>query len=409
MTKAVRTTYLKRREDALYTDFSAWVDRSGYTPPAADLKGAIAQATVRLVDPDGTIPFLPREGVEVRLDDITPETVFGGWVADPIIDVPGPLVPAWTLNCQSWAARFAESSTGSLNKSGITDVDRNFVIAMIVDALGAASQTFGTDNVGADDPIVAANAAVGWIGIQGTAFLAGTDWSYRPLLDVLQDLLDRVPGTSIRIRADKIVEYGVFATPAPVVLASTRDAAIMAAANVIEIDAASYTEEVLAAGHFNKVRLGAFGAAEATAYDQVSFGEFGRVMAAPYENDENLPAADVTRAAYAKLDSFRTRRVARALTTNDQAEIVPGQLVAVLVDDLGCLDDEGWGIFPGEIYLGAPLQEPAFGYRGEMLVQKVTPTFIAPGVQRYEIELGAYVADFDHALATEIGGPPQGG
>jgi hypothetical protein len=402
--RAVRTVKLKRHQDAAFTDFSDWVDRAGYEPPAADLKGIITTAQVRLVDPDRTIPFEPAAGVLVQLEDVTPAVVFGGWIAAPVIDVPGVRVPAWTFTAQGWGARFAESATGSLNKSGILDTDRNFVIAMIVDALGAAAQQFASDNAGADDSIVAANAAVGWSGVQGTAFLYGTDWSYRPLLDVLQDLIDRVPGVSLRIRPDKIVEFGVFATPAPVVLASVLDAVVMSAANVVEIDAASYTEEVLAAGHFNKVRLGGIGAAEDTAYDQTSMGKFGRVMAAPYVNDENLAAADVTRAAYAKLASLATRRIAKAITTNDQDALEPGMLVPILVSDLGCYEDEGWSVDPSEVYLGTPLMEPAAGYRGELLVQKVTPTFVAPGVQRYVIELGAYVPSFENAIAERIGG-----
>ena len=403
--KPVRTVELRRPQDSAYTDVTAWADAASYEPPAADLKGAIGQATIRLVDTDDTLPFLPVEGTEVRLKDITPDIVFGGWVADPVIEVPGPNVPAWKLRAQSWAARMAETSTGSLNKSGILDTDRNFLIAMFTDALGAGAQVFGSDNVGTADAIWTANDAVGWSGVQGTCFLYGTDWSYRTLLDVAGDLLSRVPGTSLRIRPDKIVEYGVFARPAPVALAAVRDGAIMNPAKYIQIDAESYQEEVLAAGHFNKVRQGAIGAAEATAYDQVSHGTFGRVMAAPYANDELLAAADVTRAAYAKLATFATRRIARARTTNDVAQLEPGMLVPVLVADLGCYKDEGWVIDPTEVSLGTPLLEPAFGYRGELLVQKVTPTFVAPGVQTYDIELGAYVPSFDTALAERVGGP----
>jgi hypothetical protein len=401
--RAVRTVKLKRREDVAFTDFSDWVDAAGYDPPAADLKGAITTARIRLIDTDGTIPFEPVAGVEVQLEDATPEIVFGGWNAAPVLDVPGVRVPAWSFTAQGWAARLVENSTGSLNKSGLLDTDRNFVIAMFEDALGAASQQFGTDNVGTADAIVAANAAVGWEGVQGTTFIYGTDWSYRTLLDVLQDLIDRVPGVSLRIRPDKIVEYGVFATPAPIVLASVLDSVLMNPANVVEIDAASYTEEVLAAGHFNKVRLVGIGAAEATAYDQTSIGRLG-VRSAPYVNDENLAAADVERAAYAKLASLAPRRIAKVLTTNDQDAIEPGMLVAVLESDVRCFEDEGWYVDPSEVYLGTPLMEPAAGYRGELLVQKVTPTWIAPDVQRYEIELGAYVADFDRALAERIGG-----
>jgi hypothetical protein len=377
-----------------------WVDRAGYQPPSADLKGAIGQAMVRLVDSDGLIPVQPAVGMTLEFWD-SGTIKFGGWASAPVLEVPGPLVPAWNLTAQSWAARMAEKPTGSLNKSGVLGTDRDFVIAMFTDALAAAAERFGSDTTGVDDPIFAANAAVGWSGVQATAFLYGTDWSYRTLLDVIQDLIDRVPGTSLRIRPDKIVEYGVFAEPADFALAAAGDANVMAAGDVAEIVAGSYREEILAAGHFNKVRLGGEGAAEETAYDQVSHGRFGRIMEAPYENDEAIPASDLRRAAYAKLERFGTRRVAHAVTHRDGIE--PGMLVPVLVRDLGCLDDVGWSIQTSEFYLGTPLQEPCVGYRGELVVQKVTPTFVGPDVHAYELELGAYIPELERALAETVG------
>jgi hypothetical protein len=396
---------LKRAEDLAFTDVSAWVDRAGYEPPSADLRGQITLATVRLVNPtgdlDGVIPFVPREGLAIELLDGASVLVFGGYVANPVAETPGPGTRAWELTCQSWAARMAESSTGSLNKSGVIASDRDFLIAMFRDALGAGAQVFGSDTAGVEDAIVTANEAIGWSGVAATTFLYGTDWSYRTLLDVVQDLLNRVPGTSLRIRPNRIVEYGALASPAPFVLAGFPSAAIMADANVAELVAGSYHEEVLAAGHVNKVRLGGAGAAEEIAYDQVSHGVYGRVMEAPYENDEDIPANDLRRAVYAKLARFAPRRVAKGQTYRDGVEA--GMLLPVIVDELGCAGDEGWGIFPGEIYLGSPLGEPASGYRGEMLVQKVNPTFVGPGVQVYDLELGSYVPDLDRALAERIG------
>lgn len=399
--RPVTKVEIKRPQDAAFLDVTAgdWVDAAGYDPPAADLSSYIATCTILLVDPARSLPWRPDRGVEVRLSDATPAVVFGGWVTDPNVDVPGPDVPRYKLVASSWATRLAEVATGSLNKSGLVDTDRNFLIAQFRDAMAAAS--LGTD---VDDPILVANDAVGWSGVQGTAFLYGTDWSYRPLLDTLRDLVSRVPGTSLRIRPDKIVEYGVFATPAPVALAAVDDAKLMPAAKVIVIDADSYTDEILAAGHFNHVRLGGIGAAEATAIDQVSIGRYGRALVAPYENDENIAAADIVRAANAKLATVAERRVVTVKTTNDVDALEPGQVVSVLVSDVGCIDDEGWSPIAAELYLGTPLQEPAFGYRGELLVQKVRPSWIAPGVQTYEIELGSYVADFDRALAERIGG-----
>jgi hypothetical protein len=413
MTKPAETFWLRRPQDSAFTDFTDWMDRAGgvgFQPPSADLHELITTTAIRFVDPYRDIPYEPQEGFEFQLRDATPEVVFGGYIASPVINVPGPRVPAWDVTATSWAARLAETATGSLNKAGVLDSDRNFAIAIIRDCLAAAALTYGSDNVGTDDPIIAANEAVGWSGIRHTAFLYGADWSYRQGTNALKDLMDRVPGTSLRVRPDRIVEYGVFATPASVALASGPDAALMNPADVIEIDADSYQEEIMNAGHFNKVRLGGFGAAEHTAYDQVSIGLLGRVMATPYENDEAIPAADVVRASYAKLARFPRRRVVRARTTNDVDALEPGMLVPVLVSDLGCWQDEGWSApAEHEQYIGAPLMEPASGYRGELLVQKVTPTFIARGVQAYELELGDHIQDFDRAVAERIGGEQTGG
>ena len=407
MSRAVRTVYLKRPQDAGYTDVSDWVDAADYEPPSASLSAVPTTATVALVDPDGTLPFPPDDGVEVRMDDATPTTVFGGWVSGPVTTVPGARVPSYKLVCRPWAARLSEVPNGSLNKSGVQDTDRNFLIAMFTDALAAAALAVGVDPM-VDDPLLTANANAGWPGVQGTTFLYGTDWSYRDLLTNVQDLVKRVPDVSFRIRADKIVEYGIFTTPAPVALASSIDAALMSSSKVVVIDANSYQEETLSNGHRNKVRLGGAGAAEATAYDTHSIGAYGRVMPAPYVNDESIAAADVTRAAYAKLASLAVRRVVRVEATSDADALEPGMLVPVCVTDVGCLDDEGWLPPRGELYIGTPLGEPATGYRGEMVVQKVRPAWVAPGVQRYEVELGAYVADFDHALAARIGGGSVG-
>ncbi len=410
MTLPAASFWLRRPQDAAFVDFTDWVDRAGYKPPESDLHGLITTATVRVVDVDETIPYEPQEGFEVELRDALSALVFGGYVASPVLGMPGPLTPSWDVTATSWAARLAETATGSLNRTGVLGSDRDFAIAIIVDCLSAAAMTYGSETVGADDPLVAANVAVGWSGIQHTAFIYGTNWSYRQGTNALKDLVDRVAGASLRVRPDRIVEYGVFATPAPVALASVPDAVLMAAAKVVEIDADSYSEEIMNAGHFNKVRLGAFGAAEHTAYDTVSIGELGRVIATPYENDESIPAADAERAAYTKLSQFARRRVVRATTTNAVDALEPGMLVPVLVAPKGCWHDEGWspsGVF--EEYLGTPLMEPAAGFRGELILQRITSRYLASGVQAYDLELGDYIAPFDRAVAERIGGEQIGG
>lgn len=381
-------------------DVSNWIDRArGFEPPSGDLGGVIEQVTIPLIDPGATIPIVPREGLEVLLYDQVAALAWGGFIAQPIA-IPESGVRAWALPCQSWAARFAEASTGSLNKAGVTDNDRNFLIAMIRDGLKA--QTFGADTVGVDDAIILANEP-DWIYVQGTAILAGADWSYGPLLEKIKDLTDRVPGVYLRIRPDKQVEYGLPGTVAPYTISSLPSYSQIRAGVRAEIAKSSYSEEVITAGHFNHVRLGGAGAAEEVAFDAVSFGRYGRPRKAPYENDEAIPSGDLKRAAYAKLARLGERKIVKAGITDDGVE--PGMLVPVLDDELGCIDDYGWAPDTGwALSIGTPFLEPAVGWRGEFLVQKVKPAFIAPGKYGYELELGAYQPDFDRALSTSIGG-----
>lgn len=381
-------------------DVSNFLDRErGFEPPSGDLGGMIEQVTIPLTDTDATIGIVPREGLEVQLYDQVAALAWGGWISQPIAAPPSG-VRAWSLPCQSWAARFAESSTGSLNKVGITDNDRNFIIAAIRDGLKA--QTFFADTVGIDDAIIAANEP-DWNYVKGTAILAGADWSYKPLLEVLRDIMARVPGVYLRIRPDKMVEYGLPGTVAPFTISSLPSYSKIRSGVRAEIVKDSYREETITAGHFNKVRLGGAGAAEATAFDPVSYGKYRRIRTAPYENNEDIPAGDVNRAAYAKLAKLGERKIITAGITDDGVE--PGMLVPVVADELGCIDDFGWSVDTGwAIYIGTSFQEPAAGWRGEFLVQKVKPAFIAPGVYGYELELGAYQPDFDRALATQIGG-----
>jgi hypothetical protein len=76
----------------------------------------------------------------------------------------------------------------------------------------------------------------------------------------------------------------------------------------------------------------------------------------------------------------------------------------VIVPEMGTPDDIGWhpdGAW--SMYLGTTWGEPGSGWRGEFIVQKVNPGYIAPGVQGYAIELGAYQPSLEQALADKIG------
>lgn len=400
MVKAVSTAKVTR--DGVVYDLTSWLDRAQYQPPSGDMGSVIGEARVSFSDVDGTIPIVPRQGDEIDLYDALSALVFGGWIANPITTLLGPGTRSWTLGCQPWSARLAETSTGSLNKSGVVDSDRNFLIAMIRDCLKA--QLFGADTTGTDDPIVTANEP-DWPLVQGTTVMTGTDWSYRQGLDVVQDLLNRVPGAAIRIRADKMVEFGVLLNDAPFALVAVNAIPNMTPGAYAEIQDRGYQEEWLTAGHYNRVRLGGTGAAEAIATDESSYAKYGRVRNAPYLNDEGIGAGDLVRAAYARLASFAEREVVR-LTVVDADGLEPGMRVPIIVPDLGTVDDIGWMPDTGwswSVGLGTPWEEPGPGWRGEFIIQKVRPAWIAPGVQGYELELGSYQPDFDQALAASIG------
>ena len=380
-------------------DVSGWIDPDvEWTPPQGDIGGIVETASITLVDPSGDIPLVPAYGQEALLKDVSAQLVFGGWLANPI-DVPVTGVRRWTLHFVSWAARLAETATGLLNKNGVVDTDRNFIIAVLRDGLQARS--FGSDSVGIDDPILVANEAVNWEGIEETATLAGTDWSYRQTLDVVRDIIGRVPGASLRLRADKIVESGRRRRDAPFVLAAFPSAARIAPGKVAEILAGTYDEDRVTAGHFNRVRLGGLGAAEQIAYDQVSHGIFGRFLDRPYENDESIAAVDLEREAYARLDLAKVRRVVRATITDDGIEV--GQTVRVCFDEEGPLDNDI--PFFEQFGFASPTaeDEPVDAFRGEFVVQKVIPSRIAPTVQGYELELGDYLPELDRALSVKIG------
>lgn len=344
---------------------------------------------------DGRIPKVPDYGLEALLYDDDGVTLrAGGYISrsDPMPLAAGKR--AWSVEIQSWAVRLFETSTGSLNKAGITDSDRNFFIAIVRDAL--KNQSFGVAT-GIDDAIITANEP-DWPLVRATAFLTGSDWSYARGADAIGSLLRLVPGVFWRARPDKLVQYGRSTTLAPYVL-TDRSSQVD---GVSLVAYGGYGESEIVSGHVNKIRRGGTGAAEETATDEVSHVRFRRIIESPYKNDEAVPAADLRRRTYAELRAARVRRVAKAATWAVRPE--PGQLVDVVNTALGNLGADRAPFLDvlSPIFARSATGRLATGYRGRMVVQRVSHVPKGNRHHEYALQLGDPVRDFATALAVKV-------
>jgi len=380
-------------------DVTGWVDRDRIQPGDMALGERVGTIMLPLVDVDATLPVDPKLGCEVEFYDRSTVLIFGGYVGRP---VRRPLTGArrWDLACHDWAIRLEETATGSLNKSAEIKSDREFLIAILRDAL--KGQTFGAAT-GLDDPIITANEAAGWPHVQGTAVISGGDWSYMKCSSAIDSLMRRVPDVHLRVRPDKLVEYGLAHDRAAIAFVSYPSSVAQAGNTaLIEYIEGSYFEEELVGAHVNKMRRGGFGAAEVTALDEVSFGRFGRIIESPYRNDELVPAADLERLTYAELRAAAIQRQVR-LEVADAPMVSPGQLVSVVCDKEGAFESDG--PYP-DMYswdAPAPTREPVDAYRGEFIVQRVSRQMLGADRFIYSVELGSYVPDFVSGIADQVG------
>jgi hypothetical protein len=369
-------------------DVTKWIDRDHELRPLdSDLGNQIAVFTAQLeTDPLlGAIPVSIAEGQAVQyFDDDLVTQLYGGKIAV--------LKPhhrrarvQYRIECQSHEARFLEMSTGPLDRSAIIDTDRNHVIAAFQSALQAKAFGVGT----LDDSIYTKNAP-NWTGIKGTAAIAGKDWSYKALKDVMADILGIVPNVYWRIKPDETALYGpVGDDVAPFILSKlTPGTALPAGVEVLE----EYDEETYLTGHRNKLSRGGAGASTATAFDESSYAKYGKVFEDPYKNDTTIPSADLRRLTYAELQAKRVKMRAKLVTR--AKGLAAGQLVDVLDDDI----DDGslnvpWieAVFPLMARSDSGLLS---GERGPLLIQKVTTEYKAPGNYLFHIEAGDYVRDF---------------
>lgn len=376
-------------------DVSRYGDLRELAPGTEDLAQPIVVIQTVLQDrATSVIPKVPTYGLEVKLYDDDGVTLrFGGYISR--VDMaPRGVRRAWQIECQSWSVRAFETSTGSLNKSGVTDSDRNFVVAIFRDALKA--QSFGL-STGLDDAIVMANEP-DWPLVKATAFLSGSDWSYKRPSDAMASLLGLVPGVRWRVRDDKLVEYGRATEIASFVLMS-RHVLIDGATFVAY---SGYRESEIVAGHVNKIRRGGAAAAEETATDEVSHVRFRRVLDSPYVNDEGVPAADLRRRTYAELQTARVRRTAAATITDVRPRA--GQLVDVVNTTLGNLgaDRAPFVDTLRPIFARSATGRLATGYRGRMVIQKVSRRPLGNRHHEYAMVLGDPVRDFATALAVKL-------
>lgn len=374
-------------------DVTLRVDFTTLTPLDSDI-ARISTASFILEDKDKTLTpaQLPREFDEVLIyDDDNVTLLFGGYVNTLVALAKDqtPVGRSWQVSIQDYASRLLQTATGSLDKSAVTDTDRNFVIAILRNALTA--QTFDSGLI--DDAIVTANEP-NWPGVQFTAFLAGLNWSYTPTQSAIARLIALVPNVFLSIGPDKIVNYGLRRAAAAFGVSSAPNGVTLFAFE-------NYNEETVVSGHINKMRRGGFGASEVTAIDETSFARYGRIFDAGYVNDTTILAADLVRRAYAEL---RTRRVKRRASFRvRQKGLVAGTVIDTVISRLGS------GTRPAPLAMMGPALARSSsgalaGERNRWLITKVKTALTGNRTYAYDVEVGDVQADFPiqvpAALAT---------
>jgi len=365
-------------------DVTLRVDFTTLTPLDSDI-ARISTASFVLEDLNRNLPAaqVPRLYHEVLIyDDDNVTLLFGGYIntVTDLDDTGNPIGRAWRLDVQDYAVRLTQTATGSLNKTGITDTDRNFVIAILRDALKAQSFAGVT---GIDDAIITANEP-DWPGVQFTAFMSGLDWSYQDPANALGNLYKYVPNVYLTIGPDKIVTYGLRRALAAFSVSSAPN-------NTTLFAFENYSEETVISTHVNKMRRGGAAASEVTAVDEVSWSQFGRILDAGYLNDTTVPAADLKRRAYAELRTSRIRR--RASFRVRQKGLKAGTLIDVVVSRLGA------GTRPAplafmECAIGRSVPGALAGERNRWLINGVKTALTGNRTYAYDVSVGDVQADF---------------
>jgi len=389
-------------------ELTGWEDRGGGFHPGIDAIDSIPTADIEFVDvPAGTIPvlsdFLLAQNLTVKVyDDDGVTLIFRGRISEPVLRS-STAMNRWHLKAQGEGARSLEASTTSaMDKTGVTDIDRNFVIAMFRDALRATP--FGGAGMTIDDPIIAANEP-DWSGVKGTAAVAGRNWANMKLEDALRSLEKIVPGVFHRIGPDQLVQYGqVGQDDAPFGIADETVRPLPA--DYAAIDAGSYIEQLVTAGAANRLKRGGASASVQTAYDEQLLARVGRVLEpSPYKVDTSIPSADLQRSTYAELATLGPKRQVKA--TIRRSGIKAGQSVPVINRNvLDGDDDARWAEAYFYIWARTDAGIDVDGIRGWLIAQCVERIRDAVGAEsdKWELTLGDYMQDFTSQLADAIGG-----
>lgn len=367
------------------------IELQSLTPSDSDLGQQISTASFVIDEEKQVTAKVPQRGQEVLIyDDDGTTLIFGGFIRD-LTHVPQPVRRRWSVECQDYNVRAFETATGSLNKSGIVDSDRNFVIAIFRDALKA--QVFGS-GTGLDDPIITANEP-NWPGVQGTTNLSGLDFSYKSPKSAMEQLTAYIPGVFWRVGPDKVLTYGYMRDLAPFAVHTTPT---LTGLKPFE----NYHEQILVGEHCNKMRRAGAAASEATAYDEVSYAILGRILDAGYADDTTVPAGDVRRRAYAELET-RPIRVRANFRVRDKG-LRAGQLIDVVNERIGS------GTLPApfpnaflEPLMATSTTRSLAGERGRFLITKVTTRPLGRQNYIFDVECGDDVRDIGRQLAVLAG------
>lgn len=367
------------------------VELPTFTPSDSDLGQQIGTASF-IVDEDVQVtPIVPVLGADVKIyEDVESPLVFSGRISD-LVHIVTPVRRRWRVTAQDWNVRAFETATGSLTYTSVKS-DREMVIGIFREAMkNTASSPSGALT---DDPILLANEP-DWPGVKATALLEKMDFSYMSPKEAMDLVTKYVPNVHWRIGPDLILSYGDLTTPAPFAVSTSPNGTT---ARAFE----NYSEQTFIGDHRNKMRRGGAGTAEVTAYDEVSIAKLGRVLEDPYENDEEVPAADIQRRTYAELASRRVKRQI-SFTVYDSG-LKAGQLLDVVNERLGS------GTIPAPFMdirrqlAGRSDYGVLAGERDRFLVQKVRTRPLGRGNYAYDIECGDYVRDLSKGLAKLVRG-----
>lgn len=389
-------------------DVSDWCTHELFNPADSDLAQQIASSIFSVEEVDGvTVPLVPKRGMTVKHyadDGVT--LLFNGFARE-VEAQHADSGRAWQVACQDQNVRTFEAQIGTLNTYVATqDNDRNMVIAIF--RAGLKQQRLSPSSPAIDDAIITANEP-NWPNVRGTAFLSGIDFSNLTVKAAMDKLTAAVPNVYWSIGADGTVSYGLRRTLAPFALSTSPDGATSAADNLLG-RYKDFVDRIITGDHRNSLAYTGAGPTTVTASDEVSYAVHGRILAATPVTNTSVPAALVKQYAYATLRTKRERRLLKA--TAMKAGLSAGQIIDVVNERLG----DGSRPAPWLDLFFSPIAGRSAsgqlakgnGYRGRVLIQKVTTVPVGggaagSGLLEYALECGDNIRDASTALAVLAG------